>query len=208
VRPSAPPSASAYTPVSPVEISCSTSPPSRTRSARLPSASAIQTAPSASRHIPSGATESCPRASPTSVVAGTGPKEAQSRRSDSPPSASISKALIRCPNVSLTIIVLPVITAPFGKCSGSLATVLLPSGSTRTSGAGAIGAPAIRSKPKLPTQVRPRESTTMSLSNPPAWEETSACTLSAPSGSRRSNRWSRIETISSRPSGNHPSPDG
>jgi hypothetical protein len=92
-----------------------------------------------------------PRASVTSVVSGSGPKDAQSRRADRFPFASMSNALSRWPNVSDRTRVSPTIAAPFGKCSGSVTTVVDPSGSTRMSGAGTIAAPPIRSNPKLPT---------------------------------------------------------
>jgi hypothetical protein len=43
------------------------------------------------------------------------------------------------------------ITDPFGNSRSSAATVTAPSGSTRINGAGATGAPVIRSNPKQPT---------------------------------------------------------
>ena len=65
----------------------------------------------------------------------------------------MSNALSRLPNVSLTISVEPsgVMAEPLGKCSGSLATETVPSGSTLASGAACSAAPDIRSNPKLPT---------------------------------------------------------
>ena len=173
-------------------------------------ASATHTAPSASRHIPSGANTAAPRAAARSSVVGGGPSAAQSRRGPSVPSAAMSKALIRLPNDSLTISVEPsgVIADPFGKNNGSLATLTAPSGSTFASTALCIAAPAIRSNPKLPTYAVPSGPTTMSLTCPVATPPRSACSTSSPDGSCRSRRRSRIETITVRPSGSQPSPEG
>ncbi len=54
----------------------------------------------------------------------------------------------------------------------------------------------------------PSAATIMSLSEPRAADERSACTASSPSGSTRSSRWVSIATTSRRPSGNQPRPDG
>src|SRR6266508_663181 len=73
---SAPPSAQAKHPRS-SSILCSTSPPSRTRTHCSLGTSAYQTAPWASRHMPSGTPS---------------PRSAQTRRFDRQPSSSMSKA--------------------------------------------------------------------------------------------------------------------
>ena len=94
------------------------------------------------------------------------------------------------PAVSPTIRVPPsgVITEPFGNSMSSATGVAVPSGSTRTSVAGAGSAKAIRSKPKLPTYARPSAETTMSFRCPPQYCERSACSLTLPSAERRRTR--------------------
>ncbi len=54
----------------------------------------------------------------------------------------------------------------------------------------------------------PSAATIMSLSDPRAADDRSACTASVPSGSSRSSRCVSMATTSRRPSGNHPNPDG
>lgn len=153
VRRSGPPSVSAKQPMLPVGIDCRISPPGAMRTARWPTASANQTAPSASSTAPSGAAVRLPSTVGTSVIGGCGPHAAQSRRGPRPPSACTSKAEMRLPMVSQTISVRPsgVSMDPLGKYSPSAATDTVPSGSTRASRASAGAPPPMRSKPKLPT---------------------------------------------------------
>ncbi len=99
-------------------------------------------------------------------------------------------------------------TLPLGNIRSSATLVTVPSGSTRRRTAGPIGAPAIKSKPKLPTYALPCPSTTMSLGWPETWGARSACTTSEPSDSRRRSVASRMDTTRSLPSGSQPSPDG
>src|SRR4029079_13119465 len=91
------------------------------RITRSPAESATHTAPSASRHMPSGAKATAPSASMASVDVGTGPRAPQSRRGPSDPSAAMSNALMRLPIDSLITSVVPsgVIAGPFGNISGS-----------------------------------------------------------------------------------------
>ena len=144
VRPSAPPSASAYTPVSPVEISCehlaALADPQRPVAAARRRSRPRPRRPGTSRPGRRSAGRA-PRS--TSVVSGQRAELAQSRRGDSPPPASMSKALIRCPNVSATIRVVAAdhrAVREVQRLGGHARSV--PSGSTRTSGAGRHRRPA------------------------------------------------------------------
>jgi hypothetical protein len=88
----------------------------------------------------------------TERSAGSGPNSAHTRRFVSRPSSVRSKALIRLPKVSTTSSTPSgVIALPLGNQRSSATSVTVPSGSTRCSEAVSIGAPDIRSKPKLPT---------------------------------------------------------
>ena len=110
------------------------------------------TAPSASRHIPSGMRPSV---------------EAHTRRSDNEPSALIVKAANLNPSVSATMSVCPsgVITDPLGKHKSLAATRVFPCGEiharlanfglANTSSMGRVATSSSKFKPKLPTYARP-----------------------------------------------------
>ena len=62
--------------------------------------------------------------------------------------------------------------------------------------------------PMSPMYAVPSALTIMSLSEPRAADDRSACTAISPSGSTRRRRWVSIATTRRRPSGNQPRPDG
>ena len=137
VRPPAPPSMHANASVSTL-IRSATSPPCFTRITSDMVGHATQIAFSASRQIPSG---------------GLVPNSAHTRRFVSDPSAPISNAVKRAPNVSPAISVFAsgVITIPFGNINSSATMRAAPSGATITSVVPRGVSPACRSNPKLPT---------------------------------------------------------
>src|SRR3954468_6436300 len=92
------------------------------------------------------------------------------------------KALKRAAKVSATISVpSSVMTMPLGNHRSSAATLAWPSGSIRTSAAGAGSPPPMRSKPKLPAYAKPCRSTIRSFRCPLVSAETSAYSETVPS---------------------------
>src|ERR1700749_3627420 len=103
-------------------------PPSVTRRSRALSASAIHRAPSESRQQPAPATLSSPNSLSMARSDGSGANSAQTRRLVRRPSSVRSKAVLRLPNVSLTISTLSgVITVPLGNHRSSGTSVTVPS---------------------------------------------------------------------------------
>ena len=128
-RPSGPPSMHAKQPRSTSTVA-RTLPPSPTRRQCRLGTSAYQTAPSASRQMPSGAASS--------------PSSAQVRRSVSEPSAAIVNAVSRCAWDSATISVEPsgVTAMPFGNHRSSATSRVSPSGRTTAAMPGRGSSPA------------------------------------------------------------------
>ncbi len=176
----------------------STAPPSATRRQCWWGTSAYQTAPSASRQMPSGAAPS--------------PSSAQVRRSRSEPSSAMVNAVNRAACDSATTNVEPsgVTAMPLGNQRSSATCRVSPSGSTTATMPGRGSSPGI--EPGMSTYTRPAGSTTISFHGRPvppygarSGPTTTPCAVaytSRPSGSQSTENGSPSmrRTTSVRPS--------
>src|SRR5262249_12784244 len=127
------------------------------------------------------------------------PRSAQTRRFDRLPSRPMSNAVSFFPwdSAMISVALSGVTAIPFGKA--------MPSATCRTRPS-AVTSPMMPGSPLM--YVFPRPSTTISFQKPAERRRKSAWGARDPSGSRRSKRPSRPETIRRRPSGNQSMQNG